>query len=90
MFRLHEIVVGQNFVDSTHRNGMECEVIGELQERSGTFKHDSQIHTAIMYEIKWVDGDITLQPPQYLRKLPDGRTKTEWSGVFVPRELVDG
>ena len=31
MFEVGEIVIGQNFITSPNRNGMECEIVGSLK-----------------------------------------------------------
>jgi len=67
-FEIGEIVIGQNFINWPERNGMECEIIGELKER-GSSSLTTGIYTVDeCYEVKWEDGITSAQKPYFLRK----------------------
>jgi hypothetical protein len=67
-FKVGEVVIGQNFVFSTHRNGMEAEIIGGLSEREGWDEVTLEYYASTCYEVLWADGRITIQEPHYLRR----------------------
>jgi len=77
-FKVGEVVIIQS-VEAPQFNGMETEIIKPRMRKKG------QAYKCTVANIaEGCDGWYETA----LRKLPDGRTKTEWSGVFVPRELV--
>ena len=75
-FKLGEIVVGQNFVISTHKNGMEGTIIGPLAKCEAIEKGTGRTSTHYRYEVEWANGDTTYQRPKYLRKLPPPQKTT--------------
>ena len=67
-FNFHEIAVGQNFIKDIQWNGMECEIIGGLQEREAFYLMASEAHKVLSYKVKWMDGSISIQPEHNLKK----------------------
>lgn len=67
-FKVGEIAIGQNFVHNIERNGMECEVIGGLEMRTGYGSSTGDRITGMSYLVQWSDGMIRVQRPFQLRK----------------------
>lgn len=81
MFKVTTICIGQHItsVFHAHRNGMECEIIGPLECRSGLARHQDGNFplTAPCYRVRWADGVENLAFPKNLRKKPPkGETNT--------------
>lgn len=68
MFKVGEIVIGQNFILATSRNGMEAEIIGALEMRQWIIRDTGRMGESVAYKVRWADGEITSQEPPYLRR----------------------
>jgi hypothetical protein len=66
-FKVGDICVGQNFVVSKKRNGMECEVIGGLEWRRSINVTSLIERDILCYMVRWADGGETCQAPIFLR-----------------------
>lgn len=68
-FKVGEVLVGQNHVVHTDRNGMQCEVLGELRMRTGrSAALGGALKTSLQYLVQWADGRVWNAAPQYLRR----------------------
>lgn len=65
-FKIGAICIGQNFVQFPERNGMECEIIGELKERRGRGP-TGKLFAALSYRVHWADGKVYAVRPRNLR-----------------------
>ncbi len=70
MFEIGEIVVGQNFTNSTNLNGVEMEVVAGLENRIITRMNGLPCasHESNGYGIRHPSGHTTYIEPYYLRK----------------------
>lgn len=66
MYQIGQVCIGQNIVYDDKYNGMECEIIGELIERTGKSKWGKEV-TLDAYEVRWADGLEIYVLPEYLR-----------------------
>lgn len=68
-FKVGEILVGQNHIINTEKNGMECEVIGDLVMRTG-YPGGLNLppETKLQYLVRWANGQEWNACPQYLRR----------------------
>lgn len=80
-FRIGEVAVGQNFMHRLVRNGMECEIIGGLELRSNTNSYDDKVTKGLRYRVRWADGLISGQEPEYLRKKKPPQETSTWEAV---------
>ena len=90
-FQVRDVVVGQNFLVSTHYNGMEGEIIGGLAMRIMGTRNGvpCEPHSGMRYRVRWANGDITAQKPQYLRKKKyDGNEIVSWDECIWQPETV--
>jgi hypothetical protein len=88
-----DVCIGQNFTHSSHRNGMECEVIEQEGWGWATHERSGATEYVFGYRVKWADGAFARQDRKYLRKKrpPPQREQTStWDDVIVwrPRETV--
>lgn len=67
-FKIGEILIGQNHVMTTDRNGMECEIIGALEMRAGRIGGVGPIETSLAYRVRWADGKEWGAKPVHLRR----------------------
>lgn len=69
-FKVGEIVLGQNFVNATEKNGMEGQVVRALTITTSQNIFTGVISTEPMYVISWADGCLRNVRPQNLRRRP--------------------
>ena len=79
-FKVGEIAIGQNFVNTPKRNGMECEILSILEwvecenittgERTKGWRH----------MVGWADGKTTYQETTFLKKKPP-EEKASWEEI---------
>lgn len=67
-FKVGEVAIGQNFVNNTKYNGMECTVVSALDLVTTRHHITGEVTTAYRYGVKWADGWLTYQESHYLRK----------------------
>jgi hypothetical protein len=83
-FKVGDVCVGQNFVFSTDRNGMECTVIGGLQMRPGINHITGKAAWEMLYDVRWADGAESFQEPYTLR-----RKRPPTTGEQMIRSMFD-
>ena len=81
MFEVGEIVIGQNFITSPNRNGMECEIVGSLKMHKSYNRIRGAWKEAVGHEVKWSDGKITYQESHYLRKKKPPEELSNWEEI---------
>lgn len=69
-FKVGEIILGQNFVHSTEKNGMEGQVVRSLSITTSRHIFTGVISTEPMYFISWADGDLYNVRPKNIRRRP--------------------
>jgi hypothetical protein len=69
MFNKGDFVIGQNFIVSIHRNGMEGQVIAEGPINSSLITDGSAV--VAEYAVAWADGAVTTCDRHNLRKPKD-------------------
>jgi hypothetical protein len=65
--KIGDIAIGCNFTFHTFRNGMECEIIGELKDRVSRNLNSGEERVLHCYKVAWSDGSSTVQEPHFLR-----------------------
>lgn len=69
MFKVGEIVVGQNITSQPEYNGMEAEIIGGLEPRRCHRNATGEVLGTVMtYAVRWANGLVTAQEPHKLRR----------------------
>lgn len=66
-FKVGEVCIGQNFVNSPELNGLECVIIGGLVERLSKHLITGLITSGFRYRVQFADGSIFAQEPYFLR-----------------------
>lgn len=82
---INDVCIGQHFVIDTDRNGMECVIIGGLQDGIG-FDRLGVIRMGPAYLVHWADGEEGVVAPRNLRKK---RPPQEYAGELRIRELFN-
>jgi hypothetical protein len=67
-FKLGEVVIGQNFIYATHRNGDECIIIEPLRLHDAIGKYTRVISREALYKVRWSDGEEICVAPVCLRR----------------------
>lgn len=78
-YKVGEIVIGQNFQNSTHLNGVECQIVKGLDFAFDCYSLATgrNLGPSSFYEVQWPDGSIIPVRPQNLRRKqpPTGEEK---------------
>lgn len=89
VFKVGEIVVGQNCTWLTQYNGMECEVIEPLAER--WTNHNGNFGFRVTYRVRWANGDVnTPLPTQLRRRKPPTTGEESVLAMFKPTTKREG
>lgn len=67
-FKVGDVCIGQNYVLSTERNGLECEILEGLQDRFFRNNHTQSLEYGQAYLVRWSDGDVWAVKHYQLRK----------------------
>lgn len=66
-FKVNEVAIGQNFVNRSKYNGVECEIIGGLELHT-CIRPNGEVHTVMRYLVAWADGVVAAVAHCHLRR----------------------
>lgn len=81
-FKVGEICIGQYFVIDTELNGMECEIIGGLENAVGIDRL-RRIHMGPAYLVRWANAEVSSVYPHNLRRKPPKQSTDAWATEMV-------